>query len=296
MNKLCCGTNLFASHPLEIALKEIAARGIKAVDLWASPTLCNHVSPRRDDPEEIRKLLARYDMTAVSLTTFLITDEERFEAMKFAQALGIPLVIWEPAQSVDWHDNMTNLRPESVPFGRIGGSIQDYFAKLREYLVVAETLNLKIGIEVPHRYTLNEYTYQIWRTCQAISDERLGFVIAPPHADARGFTANDVLDVIGASRASMLYLWDVQKDFTFPESDGAFGAGEQQMPGGGKRDFAGMIRYFKKQGFDGWYNISCHGVEAWTDLDRIRTCLDKAIALANTYLGDNGLAEKGTGV
>lgn len=282
--KICCGTNLYASHPLEVALREISARGIKAVDLWASPTLCNHIDPDRDDPEEVKALLDRYGMQAVSLTAFLINKEDRLKRMEFAAALGIPVVIWEPAHSPDWYANMLNLKKGSIPFGKDGGGMDDYFSLLGEYLEKAHELGLKIGIEVPHRYTLNEYAYQIWRMRQAITDPALCYIIAPPHADARGYTAMDVLDMTGPEQAYMLYLWDVRKGFSFPESDGAFGAGEEQMPGGGKRDFPAMVSYFREKGFDGWYNISCHGVEGWDDLGRMGACLDKAVAIARQAL------------
>ena len=282
--KLCCGTNLYASHPLETALREISARGIEAVDLWASPTLCDHVNPDRDDPEYVRDLLEKYNLRAVSLTAFLITKEERIRRMEFAASLGIPVVIWEPAHSVDWKANMLNLKEGSIPFGDEGGGMNEYFGLISEYLDIAKSLGIKIGIEVPHRYTLNEYLYQIWRMRQAVQDPSLCYIIAPPHADARGFSAMNVLDMTGTGASYMLYLWDVKKDFSFPSSDGAFGSGEEQMPGGGGRDFSAMISYFREKGFDGWYNISCHGVEGWTDIGKMGKCLDKAVSVARKAL------------
>lgn len=277
MYKLCVGSNLYASHSLETALSEISNHGIHAVDLWASPTLCDHINPDRDDPVAIKKLLEKYEIEPVSLTSFLIDDDKRLSRMQFAKEIGAPVVIWEPAQSPDWKDNMKNLREDSIPFCNPKGCMEDYWAKLKWYLEKATTLGLKVGIEVPHRYTFNEYLYQIWRTDKAIENDNLCAVIAPPHADARGYDASDVFDIIGNKRSWMLYLWDVQKNYSFPSSDGAFGTGIEQMPGGGRRDFKKMIDHFVSGGFDGWFNISCHGVEGWTDLDLMDQCLTTAI-------------------
>ena len=274
--KLCCGTNLYASFPLETALREISALGIHAVDLWACKAICDHADPDRMTAAQIQGLLDRYEMQAVSMTLFLMPGEERRRRMRLAAELGIPVVIWEPAQSTDRPDNMTNLSPLSTAYGKKGGSFREYMDTLRQDLAYAKSLGLKVGIEVPHCYTFNEYPYQIFRTDREIGDDALTYIIAPPHADARGYDAQLVYRLVAPQRVYMLYLWDVQKGFAFPGSDRAFGDGSQQLPGGGQRDFTALIDFFAGQGFDGWYNISCHGTEGWTDLARITDGLRKA--------------------
>lgn len=277
--KLCCGSNLYASFSLETALREMSKIGFHYVDLWACKAICDHVDPEKVTVKEVKQLLKKYDMTAVSMTLFLMSDEERQKRMVFASELGIPVVIWEPAQSPDWNDNMTNLNPISIPYGKKRGSFNEYVEKLKEDLIFAKSLGLKVGIEVPHCYTFNEYLYQIYTTNQAINDDDLVYIIAPPHANARGYEAEDVYCQISKAGAYMLYLWDVKKDFAFPESNRAFGTGEEQMPGGGQRDFKKQIEFFNHNNFDGWYNVSCHGTENWTELDKINTCLEKAYNL-----------------
>lgn len=285
--KLCCGSNLYASFPLQTALEEMAKLGVRHLDLWACKAICDHADPAQVTAGEIKKLLERYGMTAVSMTLFLMKDEERRARMKFAAQLGIPVVIWEPAQSPDWAGHMGNLSPISRAYGQKRGSFEEYIQLLKRDIAYAKTLGLKVGIEVPHCYTFNEYLYQIYQTDQQIGDDGLVYIIAPPHADARGYRAEDVYDQIASQRAYMLYLWDVQKGFSFPQSDRAFGAGNEQMPGGGQRDFSRQIGHFKKHGFDGWYNISCHGTEGWKDLERISACLKKAVDLVVPILQKN---------
>lgn len=282
--KLCCGSNLYASFPLETALREMSKIGFRHVDLWACKAICDHVDPQKTTPEEVQELLQRYKMTAVSMTLFLMSDEERRERMKFAAALGIPTVIWEPAQSTDWADHMTNLNPISVPYGRPRGNFSEYIEQLKQDLAYAKSLGLKVGIEVPHCYTFNEYLYQIYKTDQCIDDDALSYIIAPPHANARGYEAEDVYDLVAHSRAYMLYLWDIKKGFSFPESDRAFGAGDEQMPGGGQRNFQAQIDAFAAKGFTGWYNVSCHGTEGWNDLQKINNCLKNAYRLVEPML------------
>ena len=184
--KLCCGSNLYASFPLETALREMSKIGFRYVDLWACKAICDHADPQKTTPEEVQELLQRYKMTAVSMTLFLMSGEERRERMKFAAALGIPTVIWEPAQSTDWADHMTNLNPISVPYGSPRGNFSEYIEQLKQDLAYAKSLGLKVGIEVPHCYTFNEYLYQIYKTDQCIDDDALSYIIAPPHANARG--------------------------------------------------------------------------------------------------------------
>ena len=38
--KLCCGSNLYASFPLETALREMSKIGFRYVDLWACKAIC----------------------------------------------------------------------------------------------------------------------------------------------------------------------------------------------------------------------------------------------------------------
>ena len=276
--KLCCGTNLYASFSLEEALEEIKKTGIDYVDLWCCEAICQHANTEKDDPNLIKQILIDSGIEAISMTAFLMSDEKRHRAMEFAKELGIKRVIFEPAQSVDWPDNMTNLSPKSVVFGKPGGSFNDYLAKLREEAKFAATLDMKVCIEVPHCYTFNEYLNQIYRT--GLAQTGAEFVIAPSHSYARGYTPIDVFRILPPEQVLMLYLWDVKKEFRFPESDRAFGNGDEQMPGGGKIDFDKMISDFESEGFSGWYNISCHGVEAWHDKQHMGKLLKRARDIA----------------
>lgn len=282
--KLCCGSNLYASHSFETSLKEMSEIGIRYVDIWSSPAICDHANPERDSVDEIRELLLKYEMTAVSMSLFLVNDEDRMRRMRFASQLGIPMVIWEPAQSVDWDDNMGNLNPCAVPFGEDKGTFLDYAGKLTKYLKAAQEMNLRVGIEVPHCYTFNEYLFQIYRLDQEIKEDGLSYIIAPSHCSARGYEAEDVYRMVAPERVSMLYLWDVKKDFRFPESDRAFGSGEEQLPGGGQRDFERQISNFRKMGFQGWYNISVHGTEGWKNCKKVTEHLKKSYDLVSPLL------------
>lgn len=282
--KLCCGSNLYASHSFETALREMAEIGFRYVDIWSCPAICNHIDPDRDTVTGVKALLKKYDMTAISMSLFLMPEEERIKRMEFASQLDIPVVIWEPAPSVDWNDNMTNLNPCAVPFGADRGTFQEYMDSLRKHLAIATRLNLKIGIEVPHCYTLNEYLFQIYRTDQEISEAGFTYIIAPSHCSARGYEAEDVYQMVSPERVYMLYLWDVKKDFTFPASDRSFGTGQEQLPGGGQRDFAKQISNYKKLGYQGWYNISVHGTEGWEDYKQVSAYLRRSFALTSSLL------------
>lgn len=280
--KLCCGSNLYASFSLEEALEEIKKAGIDHVDLWGCEAICEHVDTETDDPEKVKAILNNSGIEPVSLTAFLMSDEKRHRVEEFAAALGIGRVIFEPAQSPDWPDYMTNLSPKSIPFGVVGGSFNQYIEKLAEEAEYAKSLGIKICIEVPHCYTYNEYLYQIYKTGRA--DTEAEFVIAPSHSYARGMKPIEVFNVLPHDQVSMLYLWDVKKGFHFPESDRAFGTGDEQMPGGGSIDFEEMIGDFEREGFAGWYNISCHGVEGWHDKEHMGLLLKRARQIAlNSY-------------
>lgn len=282
--KLCCGSNLYASHSLERALQELERLDIHNVDIWSCPAICDHANPDRESVEEIRELLLKYNMTAVSMSLFLMGDEDRLKRMRFASQLGIPVVIWEPAQSVDWPDKMTNLASCAVPFGQRRGTFREYMELLREQIKMAWEMDLSVGIEVPHCYTHDEYLFQIYRTDQEITDDGLCYIIAPSHCSARGYEAEDIYRMVDSDRVYMLYLWDVKKDFRFPDSDRSFGAGEEQLPGGGQRDFERQIRNFKKMGYQGWYNISVHGTEGWKDYKKVSEHLKKACDLVRPLL------------
>lgn len=286
--KLCCGSNLYASHSFETALREMSRIGFRYVDIWSNPAICNHIDPRKDSVEEIKRLLEKYDMTAVSMSLFLMSDEERIERMQFASELGIPVVIWEPAQSADWKDNMTNLSAESVPYGKERGTFNEYMDFLKRDIEIAGKMNLRVGLEVPHCYTHNEYPYQIYRTDREIAGDGLVFVLAPSHCNARGYEAETVYELVSPERVYMLYLWDVKRDFSYPESDRAFGTGEEQLPGGGQRDFKRQIDYFKNKNFNGWYNISVHGTEGWKDCEMVTEYLKKSYELILPLLEENG--------
>src|SRR6266550_9217943 len=109
----------YHDYPLKTALHELAGLGFRHVNLWSSRApLAHHVNPG-DDVGEIKRLLAKYDITPTALTMYGKTQEEMRERIEFAAELGIDTVVFDC--EADYADFAGHFLPPLVETGeRVG--------------------------------------------------------------------------------------------------------------------------------------------------------------------------------
>jgi len=283
VNKLSCSSNLYASHNTETVLKCVSSLGCNYIDLWYCPTICSHVNPIKDKIEEVKQLIKKYNLGIAALTIYYTTHEEKIKSLEFASELEIPYVVFEPSPVANFKEKMTNIDTEGRTLGEPGIDFEGFLKLLNRYVKRGEELGVKIALEVPHVYTLIEKVDQIKRTLNEISSNYLELALAPPHVLARGGTIMETIERVG-DKIGIFYLWDVKEGYKYPEDDRTFGTGEQQIPGLGSLNFEEIINALKRKGFKGFWDITCHGTESWTDGERITELIKKGLKSVKPHL------------
>lgn len=110
-DRLAASTNSYHTYSLEEALAGIAAAGFRSVELTSVPGWTEHVRRDADDAElqQVKDLLARYGLTAVSLSghSDLVSDEgvaEFRKALRLCKELGISMI----TTSTGGHDDTSS--------------------------------------------------------------------------------------------------------------------------------------------------------------------------------------------
>ncbi len=277
MRRLGCATNLYAAHPLAVALEQIRSLGFGGVDLWSSPPIACHVSVERDSPDEVRRALARMGLAPRALTVYFTPMAYRMRALEWAAALGIRQVIFEPAPRADFFERMLNLNVRGLTLCEPGEPFERFIEVLSQIVGRAEQLGVGVALEVPHVYTLTETLDQVERVRREIDSAALGWTFAPPHLIARGHGLEEgVRRLLPDLR--VVYLWDVRKDYRYPRDDRAFGTGEEQTPGNGGLDLRGMLSMLHAGRYGGELVVKCHGTESWEDAQRVSGAVARGLA------------------
>lgn len=277
MRDLGCATNLYAVHPLGVALEQIRTLGFGGVDLWSSPPIACHVDVERDSPDEVREALTRTGVSPCALTVYFTPMAYKMRALEWAAALGIRQIIFEPAPRPDFFERMSNLDVRGLTLCEPGEPFERFIEALGQIVGRAEQLGVGVALEVPHVYTLTETLDQVERVRREIDSPALGWTFAPPHLIARGQGLEEGVRRLRPD-LRVVYLWDVRKGYRYPEDDRAFGTGEEQTPGNGGLDLRGMLSMLHAGGYDGDMIVKCHGTESWEDAQRVSDAVARGLA------------------
>lgn len=270
-----CSSNLFASLPRPRALDHIADLGFGYVDLWASPLICGHVDVLVDDPAVVRAELEERGLSAASMTVFLSTEQERARALGFAAELDARYVVVEPAPSAAWPETMAELNAGERLLAPPGGTLDAFVTQLLPYAEEAESLGLRVCVEVPHVATVIGTRSELQAFLDHPGSERLGLTFAPPHLalaeDPLLATVEEVAD-----RIDMFYLWNVKPGYQGRRDGRSYGSGEQQLGPDGALPVARAASWLLEHGGDRDYVVAAHGTEGNPDGDAVARFVGRA--------------------
>ena len=256
MNFSVCSI-MYKDAGLERACEEAAAAGLDGVDLWMTPSMCEHLPPRPSAEQlaGVRRTLERNDLALAALTAYYTHSP--------AKGLGQLLDVLAVARQLDAHCVVTSM---------VGGTLDITLGEYVEYFSPAvreaERLGVKIAFENHSGQPLTNTTERLAEFAQAFPSPSLGVTIAPAHLATGGCDVEQTIRALG-ERVLFFYGWDhivgVDDDgegrFIWPPVDPA-----HHFPGGGELPFDRYLAALRETWYEsrgGWINIMSHGCEVW---------------------------------
>jgi sugar phosphate isomerase/epimerase len=242
---------LFAGHDRESTLASIAALGFPAVDIWASgflgsedavgvPDLARHADPEVDDPDALRAELAGHGLRLHALSIYRSDLAAKLRRIDFAAALGAECVIFCAERTA-----LERFAEETV-------------APVVER---CEARGVRLAIE-NHIDRAVDTIDSMVRLIERFPSPSFGYALAPPHLEAIGESPAEAVRIVGAERLHSVYVWDLARGYERADSIN-FGPGEEQMPGGGRINFASLDAALDEAGYRGRLNLGVHGTTRW---------------------------------
>jgi sugar phosphate isomerase/epimerase len=252
--RLGCASSLFAAASRRDAIRAIAAAGYEAVDLWASPRLCEHVDVRADDPQVVLAEVAEHGLRVNALTLYARDHDHLRAGLEWAGAAGVERVVFHP-------------------FG------DDFLDFVVPYVARAAELGVEVALENHIDCPIDSIASARW-WLDRIGASNVGLALASPHAVAIGEGFERTLAAL-ADHVRLLYVWDVPKACTGVAwlREHWWDHALEQLPGYGSVDFAEVARIAP----DVEASVSVHGCERWP-LERTRSELVRA----RLYLATQG--------
>ncbi|MBM4078607.1 MAG: sugar phosphate isomerase/epimerase [Planctomycetes bacterium] len=238
--KISTSSDLYRHLDLPKACAEIKKAGCEGVDLWASPRMCEHVTPQ-SSADETRGIASDNGLAIVAVTAYhtLSATEpiDRFLwAIQFASQVGAPCVV---TNGVDWK-----------------GDRPSFLGHLKPALKLATERSVKIAFENHSSQSFSATQADLLAMAKEVSAPCFGFTIAPPHLVIRGSDVAETIRRLG-QRVSFFYAWDhvpgVDDDgqrFIWPPLHP-----EHHFPGRGRLDFASYLAALRTVDYQGPLNI-----------------------------------------
>lgn len=272
----------YHDYDLDTSLEQLAGLGFTEVNLWSSASpLAHHVNPG-DDPQAIRKSLAKYGMTCCGLTMYGKNQDEMLERIQFAADLGTDTVIFDC--EANYPDFVSSFLPPLVEAAtKVGVRIA-----VENHLTVPFSADFEAGGNEDRRWDEGVDSFaQIKRLVNDIDHPNLGVCVAPPHLWVMGEIISEVVTYLAErKRLYYYYIWDIDLAYKHGVDGLNFGPGDKQLPRpDGRLDHAVPLGTLKRLGYTGPASLKCHGTAGWP-LDKIteqyraadayvKSCLDR---------------------
>lgn len=245
---------------LDDSLRELAGLGFHDVNLWSSRApLAHHVNPG-DDVGEIKRLLAKYEMSPTALTIYGKSQAEMVDRIEFAAELGAPYVIFDC--EANYPDFVSKFLPPLITAcERTGVKIA-----VENHLTVPFTDDFERGGHEAERWTEGVDTLaQIKRLVTDLDTPHLGVCLAPPHLWVMQETLSEVTSfLMERKKLFFYYIWDIDRAYRRGLDGLDFGPGEKQLPRpDGTLDHQVLLRNLALTGYAGVASLKCHGTAGW---------------------------------
>lgn len=248
---------MYRDAGLERACEEAAAAGLEGIDLWMTPSMCEHLAPQPSEEElaDVRQMLERNDLAVASLTAYYTHSQEK--------GLGQLLNVFQVAQELEAGVVVTSMVGHDLDV-----ALQEYVEYFSPAVREAERLDVRIAFENHSGQPLTQTTERILEFAEAFPSPNLGFTIASAHLATRACDAEETIRKLG-ERVFFFYGWDhiigVDDDgegrFIWPPVDPA-----HHFPGNGGLPFDRYLAALRDVGYEdrgGFVNIMSHGCEEW---------------------------------
>lgn len=233
-----CATLGYASFGIEEALRRIAGRGFRKVEITELGAYCNHLPYRRSDPALVRDLLARLSLEPIALNV----STSRMEDGKLVR-----LVISDPRHTEDvlryarWYiDAARTLGVHQISFP-IGPRILEegpWRSEMVRSCVVFDRLvreaadaGVGVNLEVPHLFQLTDTVTHALRIFDQIDHPNLGATVDTSHWGILRYDLGGFLSSLGP-RLRHIHLRDSRGEDTRD-----YGQALELTPGDGAVDF-----------------------------------------------------------
>lgn len=233
----------FAHYTLYEALPRMAGFGFKKVEITSFHSYCFHFNYGSPSPDELRALLDRYHLQAVSMNYFA----GHYQA-------------WDPAEvqrfTEDWHAKIKQLpvigaNMMTMSFG-VRNDRTDQAEQLKRaaeaYTIVGElakAYGIKMVLEVPHLYGIMFGPEQVLHVFDNIRSDNVGALIDSSHWGIIGYDIDDFISKLGSR------LWHVHLRDSRGRDTADFKQDLEWTPGKGTVDFAVLADALDKSGYEG---------------------------------------------
>ncbi len=260
-DRLGCSTITFRHQALLGALDNIAAAGLKKVDIACIPGFCHHINPLEISPQEEQALSEQIQARGLTVSTLnvsaggLNTEQAEFvyryieAALNLAARLGCYAVTIPSGSMVDdpeaWQAN-TRLSAQWI----------------RKLADSASEKGIRLTLEAPHPGTLAEDIRDTRRFFEALQDERVACTFDTSHV-ARGnpIPVAECIDQVGA-QIGHVHLRD------------CIGENNHLTPGKGAVDFPAVLRKLQQIGYAGDLILELEGEDRQSSAAELAFAID----------------------
>jgi sugar phosphate isomerase/epimerase len=223
-------TLLFRSQSLDAALQALAQTELTYVDLWATPSVLEHVDPASASPAEVKARVEDHNLRPSSISAYATFGNDLVARLEFAAAIGAPLVIGSaPTREYERREAADDVRA-------LGRAAQD--------LGVTLALANQVG-------TWLDEPSEIASFLDDVGHPRVQLSLTPPHARLAGTTLRAVADAADG-RVGHTCLWSVSPSMSDADN---LGPAEDQAPGQGTIDFGALTSLLDERNYFGMFTF-----------------------------------------
>jgi len=193
----------FSKLDLETALKHLSALGFRKVEITELGFYCRHFPYKETDVDDVKKLLDKYHLTAVSMnvsTVHMVDGEPYFP--KFTNSKDAEFVL-EYAQWFLEKAHQLGIKIVTIPIGpRVFGeewktetdAACEGFKKITE---VAHGYGLSLNLEVPHLYQITDTVEHVKYIFDKIDHPAMGATVDSSHWGIIGYDVEKFFHDLG---------------------------------------------------------------------------------------------------
>jgi sugar phosphate isomerase/epimerase len=198
-----CATLGYAAFDLETALRQIARRGFRHVEITELGSYCRHFPYGEASAGAVRDTLARLGLTPVALN---VSASRRVDGKIFRPRLADPSEAPGVVTYATWfleQASALGIKVVSFPIGpRVDGATwkTEIPASVQAYRMIADTaarLGLSLNLEVPHLYQLTDSVDHVRAIFEALDHPAVGATVDTSHWGIIGYDLADFLSFLG---------------------------------------------------------------------------------------------------